>query len=110
MGRHYLKTFTVSVASPAVFTCTDHGLYRGDKVAFTTSDTLPTGLTATTGSSETVYYVTKHGLTTSTFEVSRYRYMNDNGPSVNTSGSQSGTHQFYKVNDDNLRPKIEDTR
>lgn len=83
-----LGTFTVTIASPAVFSKTAHGLSVGDRVRLTTSGALPTGLTAGND-----YYVISAGLTADAFEVSSTL----NGSAVNTSGSQSGTHsaQFY---------------
>ncbi len=77
------RTFTVTIASPGVFTLNSHGFTDGQPVVFTTSGALPTGLTA-----GTVYFVITAGLTTNTFEVSATR----GGSAVNTSGSQSGTH------------------
>lgn len=78
-----LGTFTVTIASPAVFSKTAHGLTVGDAVFFTTTGALPTGLTA-----NTLYYVISTGLTADAFQVSATR----GGAAVNTSGSQSGTH------------------
>jgi microcystin-dependent protein len=78
-----LGTFTVTLASPGVFTLNSHGLVAGDQVYFTTTGALPTGLSA-----NTLYYVISAGLTTNAFEVSATR----GGAAVNTSGSQSGTH------------------
>jgi hypothetical protein len=80
-----LGTFTVTIASPAVFTFTAHGLSAGDKLIFSTTGALPTGLTA-----GTVYYVISAGLTANAFEVST----TDGGSAVNTSGTQSGTHSI----------------
>jgi len=108
--KYYPKTFTVTIASPAVFTCTDHNLYPGDEVILFTTSALPTGLTATTGGSETIYYVIKPGLTTSTFQVSASKSDNHNATAVNTTGSQSGTHTFLKNNQDNLSPLVEDCK
>lgn len=76
-------TFTVTIASPGVFTLSSHGFVVGDAVYFTTTGTLPTGLSV-----DTIYYIIAAGLTSSAFEVSTTR----GGAAVNTSGSQSGTH------------------
>lgn len=75
--------FTVTLASPGVFSLTSHGLLEGDTVYFTTTGALPTGLSA-----NTLYYVISAGLTANAFEVSATR----GGAAVNTSGSQSGVH------------------
>lgn len=78
-------TFTVTIASPAVFSKTAHGLAANDTIIFSTTIALPTGLTA-----GTVYYVIAAGLTADAFEVST----SQGGAAVNTSGSQSGTHTY----------------
>jgi hypothetical protein len=81
-----LGTFTVTIASPAVFTKTAHGLVVGDKVFFTTTGSLPTGLTASTP-----YYVS--GVPgANSFRVSA----TPGGADVNTSGTQSGTHTLNR--------------
>lgn len=79
-------TFSVSIASPAVFTKTAHGYLVGDKLHFTTTGGLPSGL-----STNTDYYIISAGLTTNAFEVA----LSPGGPAINTSGSQSGTHTVY---------------
>jgi hypothetical protein len=78
------NTFTVTIASPAVFSLTAHGLVENDTVVFTTTGALPTGLTV-----GTTYYVIAAGLTADTFEVST----SQGGSAVNTSGTQSGVHK-----------------
>lgn len=78
-----LGTVTVTIATPAVFSLTAHGLVVGDKVYFTTTGALPTGLTA-----NTIYYVIAAGLTANAFEVST----TSGGSAVNTTGTQSGVH------------------
>lgn len=80
-----LGTFTVTIASPGVFTYNSHGLQAGDKVIFSTTGALPTGLTA-----GTTYYVISSGLTTNAFQVSA----TEGGAAINTSGSQSGVHSL----------------
>ena len=76
-------TFTVTIASPGVFSLTAHGFTEGTLVYFSTTGALPTGLTA-----GTAYYLIKAGLTADAFEVST----TIDGSAVNTSGTQSGTH------------------
>ncbi len=77
------NTFTVTRASPAVFTRANHGLSAGDQVIFSTTGSMYGGLSKTTR-----YYVISAGLTANTFRVST----SSGGSAVNTSGSQSGTH------------------
>jgi len=79
------STFTVTIASPAVFTLTAHGLSANNTVYFSTTGALPTGLTA-----GTTYYVISAGLTADAFRVST----TEGGAAVNTSGTQSGTHSI----------------
>lgn len=76
-------TFTVTIASPAVFTATAHGLAANMPISFTTTGALPTGLVA-----GTVYYVLAP--TTNTFKVSATA----GGSAINTSGTQSGVHTY----------------
>ncbi len=80
-----IGTFTVTIAAPAVFSKTGHGLAAGDKVTFTTTGALPTGLTA-----GTTYFVISTGLAADSFRVSA----TDGGAVVDTTGSQSGTHSM----------------
>lgn len=91
VAHHNCVTFTVTIASPGVFTSTAHGLAAGDGIMLYTDGALPTGLA--TG---TVYYVKSTGLAADTFQVST-TYGTD-GTAVNTSGSQSGNHSYLKVN------------
>lgn len=81
--------FTVTIATPAVFTLADHGLVAGNRVRFATTGALPTGLTA-----GAEYYVIATGLTSSTFRVSTTL----GGSAVNTTGSQSGVHTIVRNN------------
>lgn len=74
-------TVTITIATPGVVTQTAHGLANGATVAFSTTGSLPTGLTA-----GTVYYVVNAA--TDTYEVSA----TSGGSSIATSGTQSGTH------------------
>jgi hypothetical protein len=65
------------------FTALNHCLDNGDKIQFTTSGTLPTGLAPATD-----YYVISAG--TDTFQVSA----SSGGPLLTLSGGQSGSHTF----------------
>jgi len=84
--------FTVTIASPAVFTKVAHGLSVGTILTFTTTGALPTGLT---GGGSVQYFVVSVP-TADTFTVST----TFGGSPVTTSGSQSGTHTAtvaYKI-------------
>lgn len=100
-----LGNFTVTIASPGVFTLNGHGLTEGDPVFFTTTGSLPTGL-----SPNTIYYVISAGLTANDFRVSTTR----GGSAVNTSGSQSGAHSLfhcpYGLGDGSTTFNLPDTR
>ena len=77
------STFTVTIATPAVFTRVAHGLSVGDVVYFETTGALPTGLVV-----GTAYYVIATGLTADAFQVSA----TEGGAAINTTGTQNGTH------------------
>lgn len=79
--------FTVTIATPAIFTKAAHGLAAGDSVTLVSSGDLPTGLLQ-----KRQYYVIATGLTADDFQVS----LTPGGSAVNTTGSQSGTHTLYK--------------
>lgn len=82
------NTFTVTIASPAVFTINGSAEYRrpsnGSPVRLTTTGALPTGL-----ATNTTYYVVESGVAgAGKFKLSATK----GGTAINTSGSQSGTH------------------
>lgn len=81
---------TITIASPAVITLARHEMLLNEKVKFSTTGALPTGITA-----GTTYYVIP--VTANTFQISATK----NGTAINTSGSQSGAHtcvsMFYEV-------------
>lgn len=77
---------TISNATPGVVTWTAHGLSNGTKVKFSTSGTLPTGLTA-----GTEYFVV--GADEDTFSVSASK----DGAAINTTAAGSGTHTATTV-------------
>lgn len=78
-------TFTVTIATPAVFTLTSHGMLTGSKVFLTTTGALPTGLTA-----DTNYFVISTGA--NTFNLATTFANAIAGTAIATSGAQSGTH------------------
>jgi hypothetical protein len=83
-GGAKTATVTMTIASPCVVTWAGHGLQANNTIHFTNSGgALPTGITASE-----LYYVSATGLTTDTFQISH----NHGTASINTSGSQSGTH------------------
>ncbi len=78
-------TVTITNASPAVVTWTAHGLPAGWPIWFTTSSSLPAGLTAST-----VYYICNNAtVATNTFEVCPNP--GGGGTPINTSSAGSGT-------------------
>lgn len=76
-------TFTVTVASPAVFTVTTYNYAVNDIVYLSTTGALPTGLTPATA-----YYIVS--VSGNTFQVSTTQ----GGTAINTTGTQSGTHSI----------------
>ncbi len=81
-------TATITIASPGVVTITGHGLTTGNKIYFTTTGALPTGLTAST-----TYYVI--AVDASTFRLATSMTNAFAGTAINTSGSQSGVHTAF---------------
>ena len=75
---------TITIASPAVITWANHGLSIGSSVKFTTSGSLPTGITA-----GTTYYV--QDVRGDEFKIASY----PGGAAINTSGAQASTHTCY---------------
>ena len=81
---------TISIGTPAIATLNNHGLKVGDQIIFTTTGTLPTGITA-----GDVYYVSATNLTTNTFKFGTR--LDDDLYLVNTTGTQSGVHTLTRV-------------
>jgi hypothetical protein len=82
------STVTMTIATPGVVTYTAHGLSTYDKVYFTTTGALPTGVTAST-----TYYITS--VTVDTFKLSTSLANALAGTFIATTGSQSGTHTCF---------------
>lgn len=74
-------TVTITIASPGVVSWTGHGLAADTAIILNTTGALPTGLTV-----GTIYYVRNPAA--NSFELSA----TVGGASINTTGSQSGTH------------------
>ena len=82
------STCTISIGSPAEVTLNNHGFTGGEVIKFTTTGTLPTGL-----SSLNRYFVLSAGITLNTFRISS----EPGGVAVDTTGSQSGTQSVGLV-------------
>lgn len=82
-------TVTLTIASPCVATKSAHGFVVGDRLVFTTTGALPTGITI----GRSVFVTSVPTADTFTFSYTR------GGSEINTSGSQSGTHTV-------TRPKL----
>jgi hypothetical protein len=93
------STVTITIAAPAVVTWTAHGLEAETPIQFTTTGSLPTGLSLLTD-----YYVLATGLATNSFQVSATL----NGAAVNTSGTQSGVHTATVVEIDDDTSSVPD--
>ncbi len=78
----------ISIANPCVVTIVAHGLSAGDIVQFSTSGSLPGGL-----STNTNYYVIAAGLGADVFEISATLA----GSAIITTGSQTGLQTCYLV-------------
>lgn len=87
-GQTRQQTTTVTIAAPAVFTSTTHGMATGDTFYLETSGALPTGLTA-----DTTYYATN--VAANTFNASTTLANAVAGTKITTTGSQSGTHTLF---------------
>lgn len=98
MAKDYSTTFTVTIAAPAVFSVTEHGLYEDDEIELETTGALPTGLTKSTATSRTTYYVLRNGITANTFQLST----DFRGDAITTTGTQSGVHTFLKIGGDRM--------
>jgi hypothetical protein len=78
-----LGTATIAIANPGVVTRNAHGLTAGTPIRFTTTGTLPGGVTQ-----GTTYFVLATDLSPNTFKFST----SENGAAVETTGTQTGTH------------------
>jgi len=110
--RRDWTTFTVTVASPAIFSATAHNLVPGDIIIFETTGALPTGLTV-----DMEYIVLANKMTDDAFTVASGA-INVSGvigssgilTPLNTSGTQSGVHTLLKLNEPRLIPSYSNNR
>jgi len=79
------QTFTVTIASPGVFTKSSHGFLGGERIRLSTTGALPTGLNTSTD-----YFVVY--VSSSTFKLATTL----EGTDIVTTGSQSGTHTYLQ--------------
>lgn len=96
--RRY-EQFTVTIASPGVFTKDTHNLVQNDRIKLFTTGALPTGLTA-----DTFYYVIY--VSAHTFELASTR----DGTAITTSGTQSGSQYYAIENAARMVPAFQDNR
>ena len=108
-------TFTVTIASPAIFSATAHNLVEGDIIIFETTGALPTGLSVDTSGIE--YVVLANKMTADAFTVastatSASGVTGGSGvlTPLNTSGTQSGSHSFLKRNEPRLVPRWQNNK
>lgn len=85
VNSYATSTVTITIAAPGVVTWTAHGLISGQRVQFTTTGALPTGISA-----NTTYWITV--VDSNTFKLSTSLANAQAGTFITTSGSQSGTH------------------
>lgn len=88
LGTATTATVTITIAAPGVITWTAHGFstVAPQPVVFTTSSSLPTGIT-----SGTVYYTIPSTITTNTFTIASTVANALAATAITTSGSQAGT-------------------
>ncbi len=84
MVPHY--AVTLPIGTPLIIPKPDHGLDIGDRVRFTTTGTLPTGITVGTD-----YYILAAGFTVDAFKISTTPI----GAPIATSGAQDGVHTLF---------------
>jgi hypothetical protein len=85
MLQDFNDTVSISIANPCVVTLVDHKLTPGQKIRFTTTGALPTGLLPGTD-----YYVLTAGFTVDAFRVST----SIGGTAITTTGTQSGVQSL----------------
>jgi hypothetical protein len=79
------RTCTISFSSPATITRVDHQLEPNYQITFSTTGTLPAGISA-----GEVYYILPDGFSDDSFQIS----LTKNGTAVDTTSVGSGTHSY----------------
>ena len=102
-GPLKFRKCSMTVATPCLISRPQHGLIAGDRITFSTTGALPTGIT---GNTETWYFVISAGLTLDDFEVATTK----GGTAVNTTGTQSGSHFFAPERTARLSPSLDSCR
>ena len=90
VNYYYTSVVTMTIATPCVVTYTAHSLLSGQKVRFTTTGALPTGVSA-----GVTYWVNVTGA--NTFNLATSLANLQAGTYVATSGSQSGVHTIVAM-------------
>jgi hypothetical protein len=90
------STVTMTIATPCVVTWTAHELISGCVITLDSTGALPTGLTETTTSTRTPYWITVIDANTFNLSTSYANYVL--GTFIATTGSQSGVHTGYSYN------------
>jgi hypothetical protein len=80
-------TATITIGTPAVVSYAGHGFLQDQPIQFTTTGTLPAGMTP-----NTTYYVMATGLTANTFQITASR---QTPVAINATGAQTGTHTLH---------------
>lgn len=89
-GTRSYRACTVTIAAPGVVTSDSHGLLKNDKVTFTTTGALPTGISV-----DTFYFVVEGTYSDGTTDPDTFKLATTkDGSALTTSGSQSGM-QYY---------------
>jgi len=103
-GSRSYRPCSITIATPGVISSDSHGLVKNDKVVFTTTGALPTGITA-----DTYYFVIEGTYSDGTVDPDTFKIASSlNGNAITTSGSQSGAQFFSSSVYKRMTPAYED--
>lgn len=105
-GTRSYRTFTVTIASPGIFTSEAHGLSKNDKVTLLTTGALPTGLSVNTYYYAILITNSDGSVDEDTFKLSA----TFDGSAITTTGTQSGAHSYAKAKKQRMYPTQESNR